>query len=114
LKSLSFARDVIFKNLNFVFSSSLLSEQVVMVVVRAVLGLFLGSAPPSPLLHPPGTAAPPPNLAEGVYQLGSAHNFDAYLAELGVNLLLRRLANMVTPTVTVSRFIYDVHKYLRI
>jgi hypothetical protein len=74
-----------------------------MVLVRAVLCLFLGSVGPPPQ-RPPGSDAPTPNLAEGVYQLGSAHNFDAYLAELGVNLLLRRLAGMVTPTVTVSRY----------
>jgi hypothetical protein len=73
-----------------------------MVLVRAVLCLFLGSVGPPPQ-RPPGSDAPTPNLAEGVYQLGSAHNFDAYLAELGVNLILRRLAGMVTPTVTVSR-----------
>ena len=83
-------------------SSSLVSEQVVMVVVRAVLSLFLGSPGP---LHP-SSSAPAPSLAEGTYQLHSTHNFEAYLAELGVNIILRRLANMVTPTVTVSRYRY--------
>ena len=82
-------------------SSSLLSEQVLMVVVRAVLTLFLGS----PVHHHPvgGSDRPHANLAEGTFTLGPTHNFDAYLAELGVNILLRNLASLANPTVTISR-----------
>ncbi len=72
-----------------------------MVVVRAVLTLFLGSPD---TLFPPSNG-PSFNLAEGTYHLGPTHNFDAYLAELGVSFILRRLASLASPTVTISRYI---------
>ena len=37
--------------------------------------------------------------------LGSSENFDAYLAELGVNFILRNLASLAKPTVTIDRYI---------
>ena len=34
---------------------------------------------------------------------GTSTNFDAYLSELGVNFILRNLAKLAKPTVSISR-----------
>ena len=38
----------------------------------------------------------------GSWRLFSSENFEAYLKELGINALFRKLAFLVTPTVTFS------------
>ena len=40
---------------------------------------------------------------EGTYSLESSSNFDSYLKELGVGFLLRQVAQVAQPTVTVDR-----------
>jgi hypothetical protein len=42
-------------------------------------------------------------LLEGTYHMVDNNNFDRYLEELGVDLLLRQLAVIANPTVTISR-----------
>jgi hypothetical protein len=70
-----------------------------MMVVRALVTLFLGSPSHSKTANNSSS-----NLMEGTYHLASSYNFDAYLAELGVSFILRRLANLASPTVTISRY----------
>ena len=43
------------------------------------------------------------DLLPGTYKLDSSQNFEAYLKELGVGYLLRKLALLTSPTVTVKR-----------
>jgi X-X-X-Leu-X-X-Gly heptad repeat protein len=43
-------------------------------------------------------------LLEGTYYMVDNNNFDRYLEELGVDLLLRQLAVIANPTVTISRY----------
>jgi hypothetical protein len=81
-------------------SCGLLSEEVTMLVVRSLLNLFMGGpTQPTNALNSRTNS----NLMEGTFHLSTAHNFDAYLAELGVSYLLRRLASLASPTVTISR-----------
>jgi hypothetical protein len=81
-------------------SCGLLSEEVTMLVVRSLLNLFMGGpTQPTTALNSRTNS----NLMEGTFHLSTAHNFDAYLAELGVSYLLRRLASLASPTVTISR-----------
>jgi hypothetical protein len=84
-------------------SCGLLSEEVTMLVVRSLLNLFMGG--PTTQANTPLTSRTNSNLMEGTFHLSTAHNFDAYLAELGVSYLLRRLASLASPTVTISRYI---------
>jgi hypothetical protein len=83
-------------------SCGLMSEEVTMLVVRSLLNLFIGA--PTQLTTTPLNSRPHSNLIEGTFHLSTAHNFDAYLAELGVSYLLRRLASLASPTVTISRY----------
>ena len=94
----------------YLISSGLLSEEVTMLVVRSLLALFLGSPTYSSSSssnnnsqNSSSSSRSHSNLIEGTFQLESAHNFEAYLAELGVNIILRRLASLANPTVTISR-----------
>ena len=95
----------------YLISSGLLSEEVTMLVVRSLLALFLGSPTYSSSSSSSSnnnsqnssSSRSHSNLIEGTFQLESAHNFEAYLAELGVNIILRRLASLANPTVTISR-----------
>ena len=43
----------------------------------------------------------------GSWRLVSSENFEAYLKELGINVVLRKLAFLVTPTVTFSSQLQD-------
>ena len=43
------------------------------------------------------------NAISGVYDYGRSTNFEAYLQELGVSYILRRLAGLASPTVTITR-----------
>ena len=93
----------------YLISSGLLSEEVTMLVVRSLLALFLGSPTYSSSSsnnnsqNSSSSSRSHSNLIEGTFQLESAHNFEAYLAELRVNIILRRLASLANPTVTISR-----------
>ena len=96
----------------YLISSGLLSEEVTMLVVRSLLALFLGSPTYSSSSssssnnnsqNSSSSSRSHSNLIEGTFQLESEHNFEAYLAELGVNIILRRLASLANPTVTISR-----------
>jgi hypothetical protein len=70
-------------------------------VVRALLALFLGHTNNNASANSNHNSNS--NLIEGTFQLATAHNFEAYLAELGVNYVLRRLASLANPTVSISR-----------
>merc|ERR1711983_626245 len=58
---------------------------------------------PSPLTASTSTVAPKlSNLVPGIYDYESSVNFDNYLAALGVNFILRKLAGLAYPVVTIS------------
>jgi len=81
-------------------SSTLLSKDIFALILRSLFLLFLGKG----TLQSGGTS--PSNsssIIEGTYYLESSTNFDNYLAELGVNFILRNLASLAKPTVTISR-----------
>ena len=42
------------------------------------------------------------NLIPGIYDYESSQNFENYLQELGVSYILRKLAKLASPTVTIS------------
>ena len=42
------------------------------------------------------------NLITGIYDYQSSVNFDNYLKQLGVNYVLRKLAALASPTVTIG------------
>jgi hypothetical protein len=46
-------------------------------------------------------------VIEGTFYLHSSSNFDAYLAELGVSYILRQLALLASPVITVGRSCKD-------
>ena len=76
--------------------------------LRGVLLLFLGQD--SPLPPPPTTnnttttsSSSSEILMSGTFYLHSSDNFDAYLTELGVGFILRQLASLAYPIVTVDR-----------
>ena len=49
------------------------------------------------------TAAPiNSDLIPGIYDYESSQNFENYLQELGVNYILRKLARLASPAVTIS------------
>ena len=55
------------------------------------------------IMPPPTTLEPKlSNLIPGIYDYESSVNFDNYLAALGVNYLLRKLAGLAYPVVTIS------------
>ena len=43
------------------------------------------------------------DLVQGVYEYRSSSNFEDYLRELGVSYILRKLAALASPTVTITR-----------
>jgi hypothetical protein len=45
------------------------------------------------------------SLLEGTFDLVNSNNFDRYLEELGVDLLLRQLAFIANPRVKISRYV---------
>ncbi|QQP42344.1 Fatty acid-binding protein, partial [Caligus rogercresseyi] len=45
-----------------------------------------------------------PILLTGTFTYGHSSNFEPYLKELGVPYLLRSLAQLASPTVTISKF----------
>jgi hypothetical protein len=48
------------------------------------------------------------SLLEGTFELVGNNNLDRYLEELGVELLLRQLAVIANPRVTISRYLVVV------
>lgn len=54
------------------------------------------------------TASPKTSeLIPGIFDYESSVNFDSYLAALGVNYVLRKLAGLASPTVTISNTCQD-------
>ncbi len=49
------------------------------------------------------------SLLEGTFDLVNSNNFDRYLEELGVDLLLRQLAFIANPRVKISRYVPPPH-----
>merc|ERR1712212_461374 len=49
-----------------------------------------------------GTMLLPSSLMSGTFHLHSSDNFDAYLSELGVSFILRQLASLAFPIITVE------------
>jgi hypothetical protein len=45
------------------------------------------------------------SLLEGTFDLVNSNNFDRYLEELGVDLLLRQLAFIANPRIKISRYV---------
>eukprot|EP00088_Acartia_fossae_P066879 TRINITY_DN8311_c2_g1_i5.p1 TRINITY_DN8311_c2_g1~~TRINITY_DN8311_c2_g1_i5.p1 ORF type:complete len:192 (-),score=17.26 TRINITY_DN8311_c2_g1_i5:1438-2013(-) len=83
-----------------VLSCSLFSVDMFTMIIRALFLLFLGNSQSqgeSPAI------SEKQSLIFGKYSLGSTENFDAYLAELGVNFILRNLAKLAKPTINISR-----------
>ena len=59
---------------------------------------------PEPMSSPTSTVTPKlSNLIPGIYDYESSVNFDNYLAALGVNYVLRKLAGLAYPVVTITR-----------
>ncbi len=50
------------------------------------------------------------SLLEGTFELVGNNNLDRYLEELGVELLLRQLAVIANPRVTISRYLVVVRR----
>ena len=58
---------------------------------------------PGPISGSTTTVAPKlSNLIPGIYDYESSVNFDNYLAALGVNYVLRKLAGLAYPVVTIT------------
>lgn len=69
---------------------------------------------PIPLKTSPTTTTMEPkvsHLIPGIYNYESSVNFDNYLAALGVQYMLRKLAGLAYPTVTVSTNCQDHEDY---
>jgi hypothetical protein len=83
------------------------SDYLVTLITRGLLLLFLG---PEDLRPSRGTnnssslngTTLPSNLMAGSFHLHSSDNFDAYLSELGVSFILRQLAGLAFPIITVQ------------
>ena len=59
--------------------------------------------PAEPMSTPTSTATQKlSNLIPGIYDYESSVNFDNYLAALGVNFVLRKLAKLAYPVVTIT------------
>ena len=52
------------------------------------------------------------NLITGIYDYQSSVNFDNYLKQLGVNYVLRKLAALASPTVTIGTNCQDHEKHV--
>ena len=58
---------------------------------------------PEPISNQTSTVTPKlSNLIPGIYDYESSVNFDNYLAALGVNYVLRKLAGLAYPVVTIT------------
>jgi len=83
------------------------SDYLVTLITRGLLLLFLG---PEDLRPSRGTnhssslneTSLPSSLMAGSFHLHSSDNFDAYLSELGVSFILRQLASLAFPIITVQ------------
>ena len=77
-------------------------------ITRLILALIMKEVipevtTPSPLTASTSTVAPKlSNLVPGIYDYESSVNFDNYLAALGVNYVLRKLAGLAYPVVTIT------------
>lgn len=82
-------------------SLSMLSTDVWSLILRSLFHLFMGPGRSfQGNLYSPASS---PCIMEGTFSLGTSTNFDAYLSELGVNFILRNLAKLAKPTVSISR-----------
>jgi len=76
-------------------------------ITRLILALIMKEVipevtTPSPMTASTSTVAPKlSNLIPGIYDYESSVNFDNYLAALGVNYVLRKLAGLAYPVVTI-------------
>jgi len=82
------------------------SEYLVTLITRGLLLLFLGAedlrrSGPSNSTSSNRTTSPS-SLMSGTFHLHSSDNFDAYLSELGVSFILRQLASLAFPIITVE------------
>ena len=77
-------------------------------ITRLILALIMKEVipdvtTPSPLTASTSTVEPKlSNLIPGIYDYESSVNFDNYLAALGVSYVLRKLAGLAYPVVTVT------------
>jgi len=82
------------------------SEYLVTLITRGLLLLFLGAedlrrSGPNNSTSSNRTTSPS-SLMSGTFHLHSSDNFDAYLSELGVSFILRQLASLAFPIITVE------------
>lgn len=85
-------------------TSMLVSEFPASLIFRALTNFFL---PPSQNLVKLNNSSDS-DLLLGKFSLNSTDNFDNYLAELGVSYILRQLAQLASPIVTISRTCPDL------
>jgi len=84
------------------------SEYLVTLITRGLLLLFLGPEDLRPSMRGTNETSSlnrtmmPSNLMAGTFHLHSSDNFDAYLSELGVSFILRQLASLAFPIITVQ------------
>lgn len=80
------------------------SEYLVTLITRGILLLFLGPEDLRPSNHSLSLNETmlPSSLMAGTFHLHSSDNFDAYLSELGVSFILRQLASLAFPIITVE------------
>jgi len=85
------------------------SDYLVTLITRGLLLLFLGPEDLRPSRGTTnnssslnGTIMLPSTLMAGTFHLHSSDNFDAYLSELGVSFILRQLASLAFPIITVD------------
>jgi hypothetical protein len=98
------------------FTFSFACEPVSKLIARVMLCVILAEVKPNittpaPLITSPSTSTLSPKTSElipGIYDYESSVNFDNYLAELGVNYVLRKLAGLAYPTVTISKQCQDI------
>lgn len=97
------------------FTFSFASETVTKFIARMTLCAIMKGVS-SPVTTPPPlesvllstTASPKTSgLIPGIFDYESSVNFDNYLAALGVNYVLRKLAGLASPTVTISNSCQD-------
>jgi hypothetical protein len=73
-------------------------------ILKSLLVLFLGK---NDVQGRANLTDAKPLMILGKYHLGATENFDEYLYELGVSYILRNLAKLAKPTITISRTCED-------
>lgn len=87
---------------SLVLSSSVFSVDIFSMILKSLLVLFLGKNDVN-VRGRSNLESAKPLLILGKYHLESTENFDEYLYELGVSYILRNLARLAKPTITISR-----------